>query len=213
MADSKKFTTEILVPLAERSVVKKEYPWEAVHEVAKKGWFGATIPRQYGGHLEDWGLTGGCILTEEVSRAGVLGAAYTTSLIGATAQLVHNGTEEQKQRWLPGLAKGDLLGCITMTEPYAGSDLADMETTAVREGDDYVVNGIKRFQTNAAAADLYMAYVKTSQEPSVRAGYGHLTGMIIEKGMPVSGVTFSPLAMRSSAFFACSRARSSVTVT
>ena len=83
------------------AVVKKEYPWEAVREIAKKGWFGATIPEKYGGHLEEWGVTGACILTEEVSRAGVLGAAYTTSLIGATAQLVHNGNEEQKQRGCP----------------------------------------------------------------------------------------------------------------
>jgi alkylation response protein AidB-like acyl-CoA dehydrogenase len=184
MADSRRFTTEVLTPLAERSVYKREYPWAAVREIAKKGWFGATIPEKYGGHLGEWGVTGACILTEEVSRAGVLGAAYTTCLIGATAQLVHNGSEEQKQRWLPGLAKGDLLGCITMTEPYAGSDIAEIETTGVRDGDYFVVNGIKRFQTNAAAADLYMTYVKSSEDPAVRAKYGHLTGMIMEKGMP-----------------------------
>ncbi len=121
MVDSRKFVTEVLVPLAERSVVKHEYPWEAVRRMGPMGWFGATIPKQYGGRLEEWGVTGACILCEEVSRAGVLGAAYSTSLIGATAQLVHNGTEAQKQKWLPRLATGELLGCITMTEPYAGS--------------------------------------------------------------------------------------------
>ncbi len=183
-ADSQKFVTEELVPLAERSVVKHEYPWEAVRRMADEGWYGAMIPKEYGGHLEEWGITGACILSEETSRAGVLGAAYTTSLIGAITQLVHNGTEAQKQKWLPRLATGELAGCITMTEPYAGSDLADMETTGVRDGDYYVVNGIKRFQTNAAAAHLYMAYVKTSQEPAARQAYKHLTGMVIEKGMP-----------------------------
>jgi alkylation response protein AidB-like acyl-CoA dehydrogenase len=183
-ADSQKFVTEVLVPLAERAVIKHEYPWEGVRQMASQGWYGATIPKQYGGHLEEWGVTGACILSEEISRAGVLGAAYTTSLIGAIAQLVHNGTDTQKRKWLPRLATGELAGCITMTEPYAGSDLADMETTGVRDGDCFVVNGIKRFQTNAAAADLYMAYVKTNQDPAARLGYKHLTGMIIEKGMP-----------------------------
>ena len=184
MKDAQKFTDEFLLPVGEKCVYKKEYPWEAIREVAKKGWLGATIPKKYGGHQEEWGVTGGCILIEETSRAGVISSAITTTLIGATHQIVHDGNEEQKQRWLPRIASGELMGCITMTEPYAGSDVAAIETTAVREGDSYIVNGIKRFQTNAAAADLYMTYVKTSSDPQKIKAYGHLTGMIIEKGMP-----------------------------
>ena len=182
MQDVHTFTNEVLLPLGEKCVYKKEYPWEAMREIGKKGWLGATIPQKYGGHQEEWGVTGACILLEEISRAGVLSSGYSTTLIGATHQIVHDGTEEQKQRWLPRIAKGELQGCITMTEPYAGSDIAAIETTGVREGDFYMVNGIKRFQTNAAAADLYMTYVKTTNDPKEIRSYNHLTGMIIEKG-------------------------------
>ncbi len=184
MKEAQKFTDEVLIPIGEKCVHKMEYPWEAVRLIGEKGWYGATIPEEYGGHQNEWGVTGACILCEEVGRAGTVASAYTTSIIGATQQILHDGTEEQKQRWLPKLAKAELLGCITMTEPYAGSDIASLETTAVRQGDHYIVNGIKRFQTGAAAADLYMTYVKTSDDPGDRKSYKHLMGMIIEKGMP-----------------------------
>ncbi|MCK9276052.1 MAG: acyl-CoA/acyl-ACP dehydrogenase [Syntrophales bacterium] len=182
--DAQKFTDEVLIPIGEKAVIKKEYPWEGVKAIAKKGWLGATIPSKYGGKQEEWGVTGACIVTEEASRAGAISAALSTALIGATHQILHDGTEEQKQRWLPKLATGELLGCITMTEPYVGSDIAAIETTGRREGNYYIVNGIKRFQTNAAAADLYMTYVKTSEDQDDRKKYRHLTGMILEKGMP-----------------------------
>jgi len=184
MKDAQKFTDEVLIPIGEKYVYKREYPWEGIREVAKKGWIGATIPKKYGGHQEDWGTTGACILVEETSRAGVISSGITTTLIGATHQIAHDGTEEQKQRWLPRIAQGDLYACITMTEPYAGSDVAAIETTGIREGDFYLVNGVKRFQTNAAAANLYMTYVRTSSDPQKVKSYGHLTGVIIEKGMP-----------------------------
>lgn len=184
MAEARKYTDEVLIPLSEKAVLKKEYPWEAARELAKTGWFGVTIPQKYGGRLEELGITGGCILAEEVGRAGALSFVYSTSLIGGIQQIVHDGNDEQKERWLPSMAKGDIIGCITMTEPYAGSDVAAMETTAVREGDYYVVNGVKRFQTSAAAADLYMSYFKTSEDPAARKSYRHLTGMIVEKGTP-----------------------------
>ena len=184
MKEAQKFTDEMLIPIAEKCVHNKEYPWEAIRLIGEKGWFGATIPEEYGGHQKEWGVTGACILCEEVGRAGTIASAYTTSIIGATQQILHDGTEEQKQRWLPKLAKAELLGCITMTEPYAGSDIAAIETTGVRHGDHFIVNGIKRFQTGSAAADLYMSYVKTIADPGDRKRYKHLTGMIIEKGMP-----------------------------
>ncbi|MBU2547148.1 MAG: acyl-CoA dehydrogenase family protein, partial [Proteobacteria bacterium] len=66
MAEARQFTDEILMPLAEKSVFKKAYPWEAVREIAKQGWFGATIPEEYGGHQKEWGVTGASILCEEV---------------------------------------------------------------------------------------------------------------------------------------------------
>ncbi|MBW1817434.1 MAG: acyl-CoA/acyl-ACP dehydrogenase [Deltaproteobacteria bacterium] len=184
MDDSQKLADEVLIPIAEKCIYKKAFPWEAVKEIAAAGWFGATIPEEYGGHQREWGVTGACILSEQAGRAGALAAAYVTSIIGATQQILHDGSEAQKEKWLPKLAKGELLGSISMTEPYAGSDIASLETSAVHEGEFYVVNGIKRFQTSAAAADLYMTYVKTSSDSHDRKSYRHLTGIIIEKGTP-----------------------------
>ena len=175
---------ETILPLAEKCSWRKEYPWVGVREVAKRGWFGALIPAEYGGRGEEWGVTGMCIILEELARAGEAFTPMAVTIQGGLSQLLHHGNEEQRQRWLPRIAKGELLASITITEPYAGSDAAAIETIATREGDVYVVNGKKRFQTGAAVADLYMTYVKTSDQPEDRAKYRHLTGLIIEKGTP-----------------------------
>lgn len=178
------FTDEVLMPLAERSAWGKKYPWEAVKEMAKQGWFGALIPVKYGGHAEEWGVTGAAIILEEAARTGELNTILGPTMFGGVHQIIHDGTEEQRQRWLPAIAKGEKLGCITMTEPYAGSDIAAIETTAVHKGDFYIINGKKRFQTNMAAADIYMVYARTGSLSEDRTKYRHLTGFIVEKGTP-----------------------------
>ena len=182
--DAKKFTDEVLIPLGERDVLKKKFPWEGVKQIATKGWFGTLIPKKYGGRAEEWGVTGAAIIIEETSRAGVVHTPLGTTMFGSATQIVHNGNEEQKQRWLPRINKGELIGCITMTEPYAGSDVAGIESTAVREGDYYIINGKKRYQTVAAAADLYMCYFLTSSKPEDRKAYTHLSAFVVEKGTP-----------------------------
>ncbi|MFC1874431.1 acyl-CoA dehydrogenase family protein [Chloroflexota bacterium] len=182
--EAKKLTDEVLIPLAERSAWKKEYPWAAVKEMGKAGWFGAQIPAKYGGRAEEWGVTGAVIALEEAGRAGEIFIPLGPTMFGGVHQIGHDGTEEQRQRWLPPVAKGEKLGCIVMTEPYAGSDVAAIESTAVRDGDFYILNGKKRFQTNLAAADIYMVYVRTGMSPEERAKYNHLTGFVVEKGTP-----------------------------
>jgi len=181
--DAKQFVDEVLMPVGMRSSVQNKFCREAIKLMAEKGWFGALIPREFGGNLENWGVTGAAILNEEAARAGVAGPLGTT-MFGSATQLVHNGNQEQKEKWLPRMARGELLGCITMTEPYAGSDIASMESTAVRDGDTYIINGKKRFQTTAAAADLYLCYFQTSSNPEDRKAYRHLTAFAIEKGTP-----------------------------
>lgn len=182
--DAKAFTDEVLVPIGERCAFKKEFPWEAVKEMAKKGWFGAQIPAKYGGRAEEWGVTGACILLEETGRAGAVATPLTVTMIGGIHQILHDGTDEQRVRWLPKIARGELMGAITMTEPYAGSDVSGLETTAVRDGDFYVVNGKKRFQSASATADIYMTYVKTSDNPEDVARHRHLSALVIEKDTP-----------------------------
>lgn len=180
--DAKKFVDDVLMPVGMRSIAKNEFTREASKLMAGQDWFGALVPKKYGGHFEDWGVTGAAILNEEAARAGVVGPLGTT-MFGSATQLLHNGNDEQKQKWLPKMAKGELLGCITMTEPYAGSDIASIESTAVRDGDEYIINGKKRFQTTAAA-DLYLCYFRTSQKPEDRAAYRHLSAFVVEKGAP-----------------------------
>lgn len=182
--DAKRVTDEILIPMAERCVWKKRFPWEAVREIGKRDWFGAIVPEKYGGRMEEWGVTGACIIIEELSRTGLLEFPYTQSLIGGIVQLVDDGNDEQKRRWLPSMVNGDLLGVITMTEPYAGSDISGIETTGVRDGDYYLVNGKKRFQTVTGAGDIYMIYVKTSDKAEDVRSHNHLTALILEKGTP-----------------------------
>jgi alkylation response protein AidB-like acyl-CoA dehydrogenase len=93
------------------------------------------------------------------------------------------GTEEQKQRFLPRVAKGEP-GAIVITEPFAGTDAAGIETAARREGDAYLLNGKKRYIVAAGVADRHMVYARTSNAPEDIKNYRHLTGFIVEKGTP-----------------------------
>jgi len=158
----------------------REFPKDLLEEIAKKGWFGALIPEEYGGI--GTGVTGCCIVAEELSRVcSALTGAYSVTMFGGTEQLLKFGTEKQKRRWLPRVAKG-MPGAICITEPGVGSDAAGIETTARLEGDEYVINGKKRFITNAGVADIYLVYAKTSDRPEDKAKYRHLSAFIVEKG-------------------------------
>jgi alkylation response protein AidB-like acyl-CoA dehydrogenase len=161
----------------------KRFPSELLKEVASKGWFGAVIPEEYGGI--NTGVTGVAIVAEELSRVGsALGEAYSVSMFGGVEQLLTFGTDEQKSKWLPKIAKGEVVGAVCITEPFVGSDAAGVESTARREGDCYVLNGKKRFITNAGLADIYLVYAKTSEKPQDRSKYQHLTAFLVEKGLP-----------------------------
>jgi len=178
--DAKAFADQNL-PKGEEVFWTKEFPSDLLKDVARKGWFGAVIPQEYGGM--DAGVTGVAIVAEELSRVGsALGEAYSVSMFGGVEQLLTFGTEEQKQRWLPKIAKGEVVGAVCITEPFVGSDAASVESTARREGDFYVLNGKKRFITNAGLADIYVVYAKTSDKPEDKSKYQHLTAFFVEKG-------------------------------
>ena len=158
---------------------KEEFPRDLIEKAAKKGWFGALIPKEYGGM--GLGCTGCCIIAEGLLPVTTY---YATTAFGGAHQIAHSGTEEQKKRWLPRIARGELIGAITLTEPFVGSDASGLETTARREGDEYILNGKKRYITNLGYADIYMVYARTSDNPEDIAARRHLTGFIVEKGMP-----------------------------
>ncbi len=181
MEDAKAFGDKNL-PKGEEVFWTKKFPSELLKEVARKGWFGTVIQEEYGGL--NTGVTGAAIVAEELSRIGsALAEAYAVSMFGGVEQLLAFGTEEQKQRWLPRIAKGEVVGAVCITEPGVGSDAAGIETIAIREGDSYLFNGKKRFITNAGLADIYVVYARTSDKPEDRAKYRHLTAFLVEKGI------------------------------
>jgi len=160
----------------------REFPKDLVEEVAERGWFGALIPEEYGGIGA--GVTGCCIVAEQLSRVCIaLAGACSVTMYGGTEQLLKFGTEEQKTEWLPRVANG-VIGAICITEPGVGSDAASIETTARRESNEYIIDGKKRFITNAGLADIYLVYAKTSDRPEDKAKYRHLSPLIVEKDTP-----------------------------
>lgn len=170
-----------LMPEAEETWWKREVALGVFEKIAKKGFLGVGVPKEFGGL--GLGATGASITMEALSV--LPGAFYIcgASMMGGLHQIREFGTEEQKDRFLRRIARGEL-GCITITEPYVGTDASGIETTARKEGDAYVLNGKKRFITGLATGNRYMLYARTSDDPEQVRRYGHITGFIVEKGMP-----------------------------
>jgi alkylation response protein AidB-like acyl-CoA dehydrogenase len=155
-------------------------PRELFRTAGANGFLGMQVPEQYGGGgTADFRFNQ--ILGEELMLAGVGGAGLGITLHNdiCLPYFLHYCTEEQKQRWLPGIASGELITAVAMTEPGAGSDLAGIRTSAVPDGDDLIVNGSKTFITNGINADLVITAVRTG--PDRHKG---LSLVIVERGMP-----------------------------
>ena len=202
VADIRSFVREQWHPIEEQVARDDVVPTAMVDTLRSKGYFGWSIPEAYGG----LGLTTEelVLCAMELSQASVALRARvgTNTGIGSEA-LVADGTEEQKQRWLPRMAAGELTGCLALTEPEAGSEATNIQTTARRDGDHYVLNGTKCFITNAPVADVFTVIART--EPDTRGSKG-LSAFLVERspglttgtpyrkmgqmGSPVSDVTF-----------------------
>ena len=154
---------------------------ELWRQAGRAGFLGTTIPAAYGGGGEP-DFRYNAILTEECARAGMLSlsSGFGVHYDVVTPYLLSLASEEQKQRWLPGLCSGDLVTAIAMTEPGAGSDLKAVRTTAVRDGDSYVLNGTKTFITNGIHADLVIVVAKTDPSAQARG----ISLVVVERGMP-----------------------------
>ncbi len=143
------------------------------------GLFGLSIPEEYGGL--GIGMTGKCALYEEIGQTH---NGYTT-LIGAhtgigTVGIVDMGSEEQKKKYLPAMASGEKLGAFALTEPDAGSNAANLKTTAVKKGDTYILNGLKHYITNATVADVFTVMAVTDSDKGAKG----ITSFIVEKDFP-----------------------------
>ncbi|TWP37343.1 acyl-CoA dehydrogenase family protein [Leekyejoonella antrihumi] len=176
---AREFVQRTLQPHAEQMLKAKAIEREIWLEAGSKGLLGLEIPEEFGGAgSPDYRFN--AVLAEEMSAFN----AATSSCFGIHSDvcppyIIDLGTDEQKQRWLPGMATGEKICAIAMTEPSGGSDLAALKTTGVRDGDDWIINGSKTFITNGFQADLVI--VATRTDPS--KGAKGITLFMIEDGM------------------------------
>lgn len=176
----RRFVDREVMPVASRYEHADEYPAPLVERMKEFGLFGATIPTEYGGLGLDYSTY--AQIVEELCRGWMsLSGVLNTHLMFAY-QLVHHGTPEQKQRWLPALATGEERAGFCLTEPHAGSDTQNIRTVARREGDRYVVNGTKMFITNAQTATVFSLICKT--DPKAVPAHKGITLLIAPKGPP-----------------------------
>lgn len=180
VATVERFVQERLVPAEQQVAEQGRIPEDIVQDMKSLGLFGMTIPEEYGGL--------GLSMEEEIHVAMALGRTSPVfrSLVGTnngigSAAIVFDGTEAQKQRYLPRYASGEWIGSFCLTEPDAGSDAASLSTSARREGDVYILNGTKRYITNAPLADTFTVLARTN---SAIKGARGISAFIVEKGTP-----------------------------
>ncbi len=191
------FAEKEIRPQAAHYDEQEEMPWDVLQKAAKVGLLSYTIPEEYGGNgVPD--LMSSLVVGEELFW-GCAGIATAIGGIGlASIPILEMGNEEQKRKWLPLFCDPDQvrLGAMCLTEPGAGSDVVSMSTRAVREGDEYVINGMKTFITNGGIADLYVVFAKTNPE----GGYAGVSAFIVDGKSPgiSSGKKFKKLGLRAS---------------
>jgi len=173
------FAVEVVEPRATEIDQTCEFPWETIREMAKNDFLGINFPTEYGGAgMSTMYYT---ILVEELSRVcGSTGITLAAHNSLGSFPIYAFGTEEQKQTYLVPLAKGEHLGAFGLTEPNAGSDAAGTQTTAVRDGDEYVVNGTKCFITNASVAQTIVFTAMTEKGKGIKG----ISSFVVEKGTP-----------------------------
>ena len=182
----RKFAEEKVKPLAREMDENEKYDMGLLQEMKDCGFFGIPFEEKYGGAGSD--VLSYVLCMEEMSKVdastGVTISVHT-SLCASTIEQF--GTEEQKEKWLRPLANGTKIGCFSLTEPGAGSDVSSARTTAVKEGDEYVINGEKIFTTNSGFADTFLVFALTDK--SVPASKG-MSAFLVDRNTP--GLTVTP---------------------
>jgi len=180
---------EVVQAYVKREVMPNQQRWEAERNVDRQAWLaagkqsiiGLLIPERFGG-AETGDFRYRCVVMEELAEvcAASLSSGFGLQDDIAIPYIVDLGTEEQQARWLPPMAAGECIGAIAMTEPGAGSDLQGIRTTAVRDGDAWVLNGAKTFITNGINSDLVIVVARTAPDAGARG----ISLLVAERGMP-----------------------------
>ncbi|HTK62044.1 MAG TPA: acyl-CoA dehydrogenase family protein [Pseudonocardia sp.] len=177
---------ELARTFAEREVAPYHEQWEEDGQVSREVWLaagksgllGTDVPEEYGGGgVDDFRYN--AIISEEMARIGASGVGFGLQNDVVAPYLMRLCNEEQKKRWLPGFCSGELITAIAMTEPGTGSDLQGIQTNAVRDGDDWVLNGAKTFITNGIMSDLVIVVAKTDPD----GGHQAFSLLVVERGM------------------------------
>ena len=175
-----RFVAERLRPIEAKVAEDDAVPQEIIDEMKSLGLFGLSIPEAFGGlglNMEEE-----CLVGVELGRTSpAFRSAFGTNVGIGSQGLVMFGTDEQKAKWLPGIASGEIITSFALTEPEAGSDSASVRTLAIRDGDDYVLNGSKRYITNAGKASLFTVMARTS--PETKGGSG-VSAFLVPSGLP-----------------------------
>ncbi|TRY44321.1 acyl-CoA dehydrogenase [Geobacillus sp. LEMMJ02] len=175
----REFAAAEIAPFVER-MEQGEFPRPILAKMAELGLMGITVPEQYGGAGMDF--VSYIIAIHEISKVSpTVGVILSVHTSVGTNPILYFGTEEQKQKYVTKLARGEYLGAFCLTEPSAGSDAKSLKTKAVRRGDRYILNGSKIFITNGGEADTYIVFARTNSE---EAGSRGISAFIVEKGTP-----------------------------
>jgi len=179
---AREFAEKKIKPVREKYDEEEIFPWDIVKAMGEADLCGLYIPPEYGGM--GMGVFGLCLAVEELSKVcGGITLAMAGTALGTFPLLLY-GNEEQKKKYLPDIAKGKKLAAFALTEANAGSDAGSMQTTAVKEGDYYILNGTKQWITNGGEAEIYTVIAITDKTKGSRGA----TAFILEKGTP--GFTF-----------------------
>ena len=175
----REFAEREIAPVAAELDKKAEYPMEILKKMAQLGLLGIIVPQEYGGAGAD--TISYTLVIEEISKkcasTGVITSVHNSLVCWPIMKF---GTEEQKQKYLPMLAKGEKIGAFAGTEPNAGSDLGAMETTAVLDGDEYIINGAKTFITSGSKAGVIIVFASTDKSKGSKG----ISAFIVENTMP-----------------------------
>jgi alkylation response protein AidB-like acyl-CoA dehydrogenase len=174
----RKFAQNELAPHADDWDERGHFPREIFRPLAELGLAGLLVPEAYDG-MNLSRLTG-AVIYEEIARADITTGVWLSVHNMVAGLIARFGSDEQRTRWLPGMAAGDLLGAFSLSEAHAGSDAADLRTLARRDGDSYIVNGSKFWVSSAGEADVYAVMVKTDPEAGARG----ITTLIVERDTP-----------------------------